>query len=256
MNITGSTIPSEPMYLIINTAVSSTWGFPAPMPAGCKCKSFECGDPDCECAFPPGFCANFPATFEIDHVRVYQAEGHTLACSTKERPTHQFIEGHKERYTNPDFPEEPPLYPQVVGGAACGSDSDCGHGICSTSSSTCDCTEGGGTGPSCRAWAMGYDASVYQELGKEEALTVQGVYVSGGLAAGLLVGLGIFLWQFLKRVQERRERMRGYSYVNNFGGAVGGGGAYGAGAPTPQKAEARPGSESGSYYQRGVGNTV
>ena len=83
LDITGSSIPSEPMYLILNTAISSTWGFPAPMPEGCKCKTFKCGDPACECALPPGFCDNFPASFLIDSVRVYQAEDHVLACSTK-----------------------------------------------------------------------------------------------------------------------------------------------------------------------------
>ena len=34
LNITGSKIPDEPMYLLLNTAVSSTWGFPAPCPVG------------------------------------------------------------------------------------------------------------------------------------------------------------------------------------------------------------------------------
>ncbi|GMH67683.1 hypothetical protein TrRE_jg1878 [Triparma retinervis] len=99
LNITGAKMPDEPMYLLLNTAISSTWGFPAPIPEGCNCESYDCSDPLCACAFSPGFCDNFPATFEVDHVRVYQREGEeNMGCSTAGRPTRLFIEGHRERY--------------------------------------------------------------------------------------------------------------------------------------------------------------
>jgi hypothetical protein len=38
LNKTDAIIPEEPMYVLLNTAISSTWGFPAPCPAGCDCK--------------------------------------------------------------------------------------------------------------------------------------------------------------------------------------------------------------------------
>ena len=41
LNKTGAIIPEEPMYLLLNTAVSSTWGFPAPCPEGCPCDCFD-----------------------------------------------------------------------------------------------------------------------------------------------------------------------------------------------------------------------
>ena len=62
-------MPDEPVYLLLNTAISSTWGFPAPIPDGCECESYDCDDPKCKCAFSPGFCDNFPATFEVRRER-------------------------------------------------------------------------------------------------------------------------------------------------------------------------------------------
>ena len=85
---TGASIPEEPMYVILNTAVSSTWGFPTicndvaegkggggDTQGGCPCDCFDCRDPLCQCAVPPDMCANLPASMLIDYVRVYQATG-------------------------------------------------------------------------------------------------------------------------------------------------------------------------------------
>ena len=144
LNLTGASIPSEPMYMIMNTAVASTWGFPAPCPEGCDCKCFECGNPDCYCALPTGYCENFPANFEIDYVRVWQAVDepkHQLGCSTKDRPSDLFIKGHEKRYKEDGDKE--PLKKVKFGGAACDSDSDCGgssQGSCNVG--LCVCKEG------------------------------------------------------------------------------------------------------------------
>ncbi len=75
--VKGSRIPSEPQYVILSTAMSSTWGFPHPCPKGCDCTCWSCSEPEgkwgrCGCAMPPGFCENLPATFKLDFVRVYQ----------------------------------------------------------------------------------------------------------------------------------------------------------------------------------------
>ena len=81
LKLSGSTIPEEPMYLLLNTAVSSTWGFPTPCPKGCDyCTStlsdncFDCRKQECACSMPASMCDNFPAEFLIDHVRVYQTD--------------------------------------------------------------------------------------------------------------------------------------------------------------------------------------
>lgn len=53
-NLTGAKIPIEPTYLILNTAISSTWGFPYQVPDWCP-KCYDCNDPKCACSFNPGF---------------------------------------------------------------------------------------------------------------------------------------------------------------------------------------------------------
>lgn len=142
LNITGTNIPNEPMYLIMNTAVASSWGFPVPCPEGCSCECYECNNPDCDCALPVGYCDNFPAFFEIDYVRVWQAVNdpkHQLGCSTKDRPTELFIKAHEERYKEKN--QKQVLQEIRRGGAPCTSPLDCGgetHGIC-TDRGVCEC---------------------------------------------------------------------------------------------------------------------
>eukprot|EP00934_Nitzschia_sp_Nitz4_P002925 Nitzschia sp. Nitz4//scaffold114_size70088//17202//19510//NITZ4_005972-RA/size70088-snap-gene-0.11-mRNA-1//-1//CDS//3329533408//2915//frame0 len=159
LNITGSEIPREAMYLIMNTAVASSWGFAIPCPADCTCECFECGNPDCECALPEGYCKNFPASFEIDYVRVYQAKNekkHILGCSPVDRPTELFIEGHQKRYM--DSGDRSPLQPVVTGGAPCQRNSQCGgigKGSCSERG-FCVCGMNF-TGPTCLAHAGFYE---------------------------------------------------------------------------------------------------
>eukprot|EP00536_Pseudo-nitzschia_multiseries_P015702 jgi/Psemu1/247059/estExt_Genewise1.C_9340014 len=153
LQTTGSEIPSEAMYLLMNTAVASTWGFPLPCPDGCSCECYECGNPDCYCGLPTGYCENFPATFEIDYVRVFQAVGeekHTLGCSPKDRPTSLFIKGHQKRYM--DTGDTAPLQPVQKGGASCRENKECGsskNGHCS-SRGLCVC-KNDFTGPNCLA---------------------------------------------------------------------------------------------------------
>lgn len=159
LEITGAEIPSEPMYLLMNTAVSSNWGFPKPCPDGCKCSCYECGKPECACGLPQGYCNNYPAHFEIDYVRVYQAVNeskHKLGCSTRERPTDLFIKGHAQRYMAEG--DKAPLQPVRKGGEVCTDDNDCGsskRGTCNEKK-RCDCRERF-TGPTCLAYVGFYD---------------------------------------------------------------------------------------------------
>jgi Beta-glucan synthesis-associated protein SKN1/KRE6/Sbg1 len=159
LDIMQTEIPSEPMYLLMNTAVSSHWGFPQPCPDNCDCKCFECGNPTCACALPPGYCDNYPANFEIDYVRVYQAVNeprHFLGCSPQHRPTALFIEGHMKRYVVEG--QSRPLQRIQVGGGACSKVSDCGgkaRGDC-TGSGSCNCFDGW-VGPNCLSHDGYYD---------------------------------------------------------------------------------------------------
>jgi hypothetical protein len=168
--ITGAEIPSEPMYLLMNTAVSKNWGFPAPCPDGCKCKCFECGNPDCACALPAGYCDNFPSYMEVDYVRVYQAVDepkHQLGCSTKARPTETFIKGHTKRYVTEG--QKRPLEPVQRGGAVCVDDSDCGKSECYDG--RCACINGF-TGPTCLSHAGFYEHENTKEIAPFERKSI------------------------------------------------------------------------------------
>jgi hypothetical protein len=159
LRLSRTAIPKEPMYMLMNLAVSKDWGFPDAYFLNCKCKCYNCDDPCCRaCALPKGFCENLPAFLEVDHVRVYQAIGdpnHVIGCSPSARPTEDFIQSHIERYVEAGQPN--PLLNVVSGGGPCQNDEDCGGphngGTCSAHLNfTCDCTAAW-TGPTCMAYS-------------------------------------------------------------------------------------------------------
>ena len=164
----GAKLPSEPSYIIFNTAMSSTWGFPNPCPSNCDCECHDCNDVTgkCSCGMSPGFCDTLPAHFLIDYVRVYQQANESaqkVGCSTPERPTSTWILGHVDSYK--DDWEPRPLEPVQNGGGACDRDSQCGgdtspfsssspfsfsvaRGRCHLRLKSCHCFDGW-TGPHC-----------------------------------------------------------------------------------------------------------
>lgn len=142
-DLMGSQIPIEPSYLIFNTAVSSTWGFPFDVPESCE-KCYDCDDPKCSCTFAPGFCKMLRETdvaMYIDSVRVYQSRdpsahvgaNHTVGCDPIEYPTKEWIKGHSYQYMrNAPFSfndKGHPLKNVQTGGGKCSIDSDCGANI-------------------------------------------------------------------------------------------------------------------------------
>ena len=105
---TGATIPFEPMYLIINTAMSHQWGFPEPCKtdacAACY-HNYDCSDPAAACALPEGLrgCKNLPAKMKVDFIRLYQDEEdatHTLECSPEKYPTREYIHQNEALFKN------------------------------------------------------------------------------------------------------------------------------------------------------------
>lgn len=178
LQITGADLPREPMYMILNTAISSTWGFPDP-PATCtpeEIKKSDCNDAFHQCGLPESFCDALPSSFLVDWIRIYQqdhamnytqaGDPQTLGCSPEAFPTETFIEAHAERYKEPHVAR--PLDPVATGGAACepppleketesgGDDrqeirlsaAKCGKGVCDRRLRQCSCDDGW-TGPSC-----------------------------------------------------------------------------------------------------------
>lgn len=141
-DLMGSQIPNEPSYLIMNTAISSTWGFPFDTPEWCS-KCYDCDDPTCACSFYPGFCEMIRSgdtAMYIDSIRVYQSRNasahvganHTIGCDPPDYPTSEWITGHSYRYMrNPPFVYEDkhPIRRVQRGGGACESDADCGGNL-------------------------------------------------------------------------------------------------------------------------------
>mmetsp|Transcript_23825 Transcript_23825/g.33434 ORF Transcript_23825/g.33434 Transcript_23825/m.33434 type:complete len:656 (+) Transcript_23825:45-2012(+) len=133
-SLMGSQIPAEPSYFIMNTAISSTWGFPYAVPKWCQ-KCYNCNDPKCKCAMNEGFCEMLKSgkgVMSIDYVRLYQSkdpsahvgENHTLGCDPPEYPTKSYILGHEEMYMLPS--DRKSLLKVQKGGAACVTNKECG----------------------------------------------------------------------------------------------------------------------------------
>lgn len=165
LDIMDTEIPTEPMYLIMNTAVSSSWGFPTPCPDNCDCDCFECDNPRCACALPSGYCDNFPSSFDIDYVRIYQAKDdpkHILGCSPEHRPTEKWIEGHAKRFMAAG--QKVMLEDVSNGGGLCTKSLQCGSksemGSCA--SGACVCKKGF-TGPHCRSHDGFYDVDTRKQ---------------------------------------------------------------------------------------------
>ena len=130
---------------------------PVPPSTGCPhaCSVGVCG------FFARGFqawladlCADLPAAYEIEYVRVYQRKGHTrIGCNPKDFPTEGWIQSHEADFTSAFHPEL--LRYVFAGGAACSTDADCGtfggvaRGAC-TATGLCECS-GVWTGPKCRS---------------------------------------------------------------------------------------------------------
>ena len=225
----GAKVPSEPSYVIFNTAMSSTWGFPegeTGCPKNCDCSCYDCNDPSgkCSCGFADGFCASLPGHFLVEYVRVYQNPNDGLqkiGCSTPERPSSRWIEGHASNYK--DELDEVPLRPVSSGGARCKSDEDCGgggfgdvsvdtagseldRGVCARSAShgsrkVCVCHDEF-TGPDCKAHA-GQDPIMWEKpgfyLGPFPTLFLPPVLPS--VVAGLAL---IFLVTYLGHVSQAK----------------------------------------------------
>lgn len=135
-----SQIPNEPSCLIMNIAISSSWGFPYKFPAFCK-KCYNCNDPTCHCSFAPGFCQMLKqnVSMYIDHIRVYQSHNmsahpgnnHTVGCDPPEYPSKEWIKGHEYMYSRQapfSYDDIGPLKKIKKGGGGCETDKDCGAG--------------------------------------------------------------------------------------------------------------------------------
>ena len=187
-------IPSEPMYVVMNLAVSKDWGFPDAYFKGCPKKCWSCLDPDCACALPKTFCSSIPTSLDIDYVRLYQPanEGkYSIGCSPPNRPTKEFIEANKDVYKSAS--ETEPLQEVKIGGGNCVTSHDCGtpeRGFCSHNR-TCTCVKNW-TGPRCLAYgrfsANNAEATVSRGNGLEWTIILLFLLLSAIVAQGKMSG--------------------------------------------------------------------
>jgi len=231
----GTQIPAEPSYFILNTAISSTWGFPQKKPDFCK-PCYDCRLSECRCNFNPGFCQMVlnGVNFEIDFVRVYQStdpnahpgNNHTVGCDPVEYPTKEWIKGHSYLYSRPapfGYSDTGPLKKIQSGGAACNDDNDCGkqRGSCvpaslhdyaksATSKHTiagtvCKCASGF-TGPNCLAIDHSDDEpGAYEMSTKTFTSPPNTVYVPNFLWYVVIGLIGMFLFVMVTSVLTKRE---------------------------------------------------
>ncbi|TMW65144.1 hypothetical protein Poli38472_009311 [Pythium oligandrum] len=111
----------EPMYLIFNVALSTSWGSKPPNP-GKPCRG-DGKDPKTN-----KICDAFPMYMKIDYIRLYQDLGTDLdddnlmqiGCDPESHPTREWILGHIDEYEDHDN-----KMVDVPGGAYCTVDDDC-----------------------------------------------------------------------------------------------------------------------------------
>jgi hypothetical protein len=107
----------EPLYIIFNVALSTSWGSKPPNP-GQPCRG-DGKDPKTN-----KICDDFPMYLKIDYIRIYQdtSPNSTMAigCDPSSHPTKEWIEGHLDEYQDAKN-----LVVEVIGGAPCKIDDDC-----------------------------------------------------------------------------------------------------------------------------------
>ena len=212
---TGSEISTEPSYILLNTAISSQWGFPLECPDNCKCKKYDCHSNDyaARCGFSDGFCEMMTQRespqYKINWVRVYQdptKPEQKVGCSTPERPTRRYIEANEKLYKTAN--DERPLKPIQVGRGACDpraegvSPESCGgeeRGKC-TKGKVCECKKGW-VGPHCLA-PVGYDDIVWDEPDK---LSDVGFVAPSFVATGLIVVLSVLALALVVTMRWRKQ---------------------------------------------------
>ncbi|KUF89497.1 Cruzipain [Phytophthora nicotianae] len=137
----------EPMYVIFNVALSSSWGSKPPNAGVSGCYG------DGKDKKTNTICDAFPMKMKIDYIRVYQDTSTMVyGCDPASHPTKQWIEDNIDSYQ--DFDN---LVVRVSGKASCNSDDDCtiaskGGSSVRTGYCTnrrCECVSHTWTGPRC-----------------------------------------------------------------------------------------------------------
>ncbi|ETP50072.1 hypothetical protein F442_04535 [Phytophthora nicotianae P10297] len=147
----------EPMYIIFNVALSSSWGSSPPNAGSGSCRG------DGSSSTNNAICDSFPMYLKIDYIRLYQdtSDGTDMAigCNPDTHPTKQFIKDTIDDYIDDENPDT-----AVSGMAFCDSNADCtisttGTVTGSCSNGRCKCTSDSWTGPRCTETALSSSSS-------------------------------------------------------------------------------------------------
>ncbi|RLN71056.1 hypothetical protein BBJ28_00006939 [Nothophytophthora sp. Chile5] len=210
----------EPMSIIFNVALSSSWGTKPPNP-GSACR----GDGSDEAVNK--ICDSFPMYMKLDYIRLYQDQGDDLdadnymqvGCDPASHPTKQWIEGHLDEYEDDDN-----QMTEVIGKAFCKTDDDCTiggkfgssnliTGSCVNSRCSCSYPESW-VGPRCTL-------AKAESTSSKSSTRVYGPSI--GLALGV-AGATVFLtflsvWTAMKSAAKRDEALVKASMMTKSGGA-------------------------------------
>lgn len=207
LDFMGTQIPREPSYLIMNTAISTSWGFPNP-PPGCG-DEYDCKKSDKRCGFAPDFCKTLPAEMKIDHVRVFQNKEDpimTVSCDPKDYPTKRYIAANDYLYSLATEPHS--LKPVKTGGGECTTDYECGPdgaGKCGWAwgslGKRCRCEEAH-TGPHCMSMKYQNDSPDWDR--DDSMLVVITPYLPSFLGVSIVVAFVVLSIATCAVVRKRR----------------------------------------------------
>lgn len=214
----GGIIPQEPSYIIINTAISTSWGFPN-LPTGCP-STYDCKDPKSTCGFNPGFCQSLPAEFKIDYVRVYQKNStdnstnfDSIGCNPKAFPTKRFIQAHATRYKEDPYKKDI-LTKTKIGGGKCQTSENCGgitRGKCVRT--RCQCIDFW-AGPNC---LVPHSSNPFPDWDQENEglITLSKPFFSPSFLTILAILLVLFVLIILYVLYNKRSSKNGsnFSYI-------------------------------------------
>lgn len=202
LGLTQTQIPNEPSYVIINTAISTSWGFPDP-PWGCT--EYDCKVQGGQCGMFPGFCEQLPATFEVNYIRIYQNKDdpkQTVGCNPRGYPTRKFIKAHEYRYKA--LVDVHAIKPIINGNGHCQGDFDCGdkaRGVCS-SWGRCKC-HSDWTGPHCLSPNYHDDG---EDWDKDTWVIMESPFVPSFLAIAVTTFLALLIWATFAVVNLRKKQ--------------------------------------------------
>jgi hypothetical protein len=197
----------EPMYIIFNVALSSSWGTKPPNP-GSECRG-DGNDPVAN-----AICDSFPMYMKIDYIRLYQDLGDDLdddnymqvGCDPASHPTKKWIDGHIDEYVDDDNP-----WKEVSGKAFCSKDNDCtiGGNVGTTALKTgkcvknrCECTYSTSWGgPRCTTALSGSTSSSTSSLSSRAYGPPMGLSLG---IAGIIVFL-TFVSVYMAMISVKKE---------------------------------------------------